>query len=40
MAMPKKARTTRNCVYVLQKPVASSKMMKSTLLITNGHLRP
>jgi len=40
IAIPNIARTVKNCLYVLQKPVASSKMISNTQLITNGHLRP
>jgi hypothetical protein len=39
MAMPKSARTARNCLYVLQKPVPSSRMMNRMLFTTKGHFK-
>ena len=40
MAIPYRARTARNCLYVLQNPVPSSSAMKRTLLMMKGHFRP
>src|SRR5271156_1491055 len=38
--MPKRARTAKNCLYVWQKPVPSSRAMKRMLFTIKGHLRP
>lgn len=40
IAMPKRARTPRNCLKVWVKPVHISKTMKSTWFTIHGHFRP